>query len=58
MYPVDQRPNLWVYYEDVGGDPVMTFHSGPYSWILMKIRNFQCSDITYDLQQNGCPHAY
>ena len=23
----------------------MTFHRRPYLWILMKIRNFQCSDI-------------
>ena len=43
--PVDQQTILWVYYEDVGGDPVMTFQRKLYLWILMKIRNFQCSDI-------------
>ena len=26
LYPVDKQPILWVYFEDVGGDPVMTFH--------------------------------
>ena len=49
LYSVDQKPILRVYYDNVGGDPVMKFHIRPYVWILMKIRNFQCYCSDLDL---------